>query len=225
MVYSYFPRLFPKTVARSSRLNKQKVAPLIISWDVKISHNLEKLERMSDENLCFFTQVLSWAGNWFRSHATFISTLLCSHSTFFVSITRLTNQSFLLYKTLGINIGGTIVLHLFFTGTLALKLLNRVCTKTRKFYILLSSDPPHCGLMLSSKKEWISTGVAAAPVPSLLSFPQQRSLLTSSVSSKRLSRICFLRTVVLERTLLNWSLTWRVWIQRLRFFFLLTLYP
>lgn len=111
------------------------------------------------------------------------------------------------------------LLHLCFTGTLALKLLVRVCTKTCKFYTLLPSDLPHFGLMLSSKQDWISTALAAAPVPSqLLSFPQERSLLTSSDSSERLLRICFLCTMALETTWLNWSLTCRVWIQRMRGF-------
>lgn len=180
---------------------------------------------MSDENLFFhWSAELCWQLSRVSCYLYFYS-LLCSHSTFFASIARLTNQSFLLYKTLGINIDGTIVLHSCFTGTLALKLLVRVCIETRKFYILLPSEPPHCGLTLSSKQEWISTAVAAAPVPSqLFSFPKERSLLTSSVSSERISRICFLHTMVLERTLIS-SLTWRVWIQRLRVFFLLTLHP
>lgn len=152
-----------------------------------------------------------------RSHVIFY--LLCSHSTIFPSITRLINQGFLLYKILGKNMGDTIVLHSCFTGTLALRLLVRVCTETHKFCILLPSDPPQCGFTLSSKQEWIWTAVPAAPVSSqLLSFPQEGSLLTSSVSSERLSRIRFLHTMVLERTLLNWSLVWRVWIQRMRVF-------
>lgn len=61
----------------------------------------------------------------------------------------------------------------------------RACIETRKFYILLPSEPPHCGLTLSSKQEWISTAGTAAPVPSeVFSFPEERSLLTSSVSSE-----------------------------------------
>lgn len=64
-----------------------------------------------------------------RSHVIFFY-LLCSHSTIFPSITRLINQGFLLYKILGKNMGDTIVLHSCFTGTLALRLLVRVCTET-----------------------------------------------------------------------------------------------
>lgn len=172
--------------------------------------------------------MLSYAGNCLRSHVTFtLPSLFFSHSTFFASITRLTYQNFLLYKTLVINIGGTTVLHLCFTGTLALKLLVRVCTKTHKFYILLPSDPPRFGLIIQAWVDFNSSSSSSSPITTAF-FPPKKtvhwSVLTSSLSSERLSRICFLHPMALERSLLNWSLTWRAWIQRKRVFFLLTLH-
>lgn len=112
----------------------------------------------------------------------YFCSLLCSHSTFFASITRLIHQSFLLYKSLGITIDDKTLLYSCFTGTLALKLLERVCTKTHNFYILLPSDPPHCGLMLSSKQEWISTAVAAVAVPSHPTFFLPRMIMVKIFS-------------------------------------------